>query len=352
MAEYLLKNAQGEAVEMSGRQIKLTENENNVVNYIRKTAAMMTNNDLGVDAGITTLTAILKDLSQQKFFTVDNLSDYVPFNIGQGAWSSIITTYRTFEFGQGFDEGIIDVAAADGKLSSVDAGVDTINQKVYTWAKKIAFTLPELKQCAFTGVFDLQTAKAEALKKNWDLGIQEKVFLGSKTGKGLLNFKDVKTDTTTLTKPLSAMDATEFNTFVSTAPGIYRQTTNWTERADRFVIPEDDYLGLAGYTSPNYPLRTKLEVLSQAFKSAFGEGFKILPCAYANKDKNGRGGSTNIYALYKADSRSIRANVPVPFTMLQQSALNGFNFEAVATGQFADVTLLRPQELVYFTCNA
>jgi len=352
MSEYLLKNANGPVV-YNGRQYKLNEIEYNCVQNLREDAAhKMRNNSLGVDVSITSLTAILKDISEQKFFTIPNLSDYIPFNVGEGAWANELVTYRTFQFAQDFEDGIIDTATGDSKLSSVDTGVDAVHQKVHSWAKRIGFSLFELKKCALVNNYNLQQQKVEDLKENWDLGIQKTVFLGTKTGgKGLLNFTNAKTDTSVITKPLATMDATEFNTFVETLPAAYRTNAAYSAYPNRLVIPESDYLALVGYTSPNYPLRTKLEVLEQSLKS-LSPDFKVLPCAYANKDQNGLGGSKNIYALYRHDPRSLRINIPIPFTMLQVSSINGFNFDGVAIGQFSDAILLRPHELMYFTCNA
>lgn len=354
MSEYLLKNAQGQAVKVSGRDIKLTEDENNLVSFIRNTAAQMTKNDLGIDQVITTLTAISKDVSEQKFYTVGNLSDYLPFDIGTGAWQSNIATFRSFEYGQDFEDGVINQAAADGKLSSVDAGVDLIQQPIKNWAKKISYSLFSMKQAAATGVFDYVSAQERARKKNWDLGIQKIAFLGTKTGgKGLLNLSGPTKDTTTITKPFTSMDASELNTFVGAIAGVWYANCYNSAKPNRFLLPLEDFAGLSQFTNPSYPLITKIDALDKAFKAQFGGDFKVLPIAYANKDQNGLGGSTNLYALYNAEIETVKMSIPLPYNALTLSTLNGFNYESVACGQFGDgVTLLRPQEVMYFTCNA
>ena len=354
MSEYILKNSRGQAVKVSGRKITLTENENNVVNYIRGQAAALTRNDVGVDQVITTLTAIAKDVSEQKFYEVGDLSAYVPFDVGTGAWQSSIATYRSFEIGQDFDSGIIDQAVADGKLSSVDATVDMVQQPIKNWAKKIAYSLFSMKQAATTGVFDYVAAQEKARKRNWDLGIQAITFLGTKTGgKGLLNLNGPTVNTTAITKPFSSMDASEINAFVSTIAGIWYANCYASAKPNRFVMPLSDFSGLSAFTNPNYPLITKFAALDAAFKAQFGPDFQILPVAYADKDRNGLGGSTNRYALYNADIETIKFSIPLAYSPLTLSTLNGFSFESVACGQFADgLTLLRPQEVIYFNAAA
>lgn len=354
MSEFILKNAHGQPVKVSGKTVKLNEMEHNMVNYVRRQAAAMTKNDVGIDQVLTTLTAISKEVSTQKFYTVGNLSDYIPFDVGTGAWQQNIATFRSFELGQDFKSGIIDQSNGEGKLSSVDATVDMINTPIKNWAKKISYSLFAMKQAATTGVFDYVSAQEAARKKNWDLGIQEIVFLGTDTGgKGLLNFQGPTINTTTITKPFSSMTATEINTFVSKVAADWYANCYASAIPNRFVMGLQDFSGLSAFTNPDYPLITKFAALDNAFKAQFGPDFKILPVAYADKDRNGLGGSTNRYALYNAELTTCKMNIPLPFNALTLSTLNGFQYESVACGQFADgITVLRPQEFLYFDCAA
>lgn len=350
MSEYILKNSQGQAVKVSGHEIKLTKNEANASDYIRAQAAAMTKNDAGIDQVITTLTAIAKEVSTQKFYTVDNLSDYIPFDIGTGAWLQSVATFRSFELGQDFEAGVINQSTADGKLSSVDATVDMIQQPIKNWAKKISYSLFAMKQAAATGVFDYVSAQEKARKKNWDLGIQKIVFIGTQNGgKGLINADGPTVDTTTITKPFSSMDYSELNTFVATVAAKWYENNYATAKANRFVIPLSDFVGLSAFTNPAYPLITKYDALDKAFKAQFGGDFKILPAAYADASRNGLGGSTNRYALYNSEIETLKMSIPLQYNSLTLSTLNGFSYESVACGQFADgITVLRPQEILYF----
>ena len=353
MSDYILKNSQGQAVKVSGHEVKLTKNEANVVDFIRNQAAALTKNDAGIDQVITTLTAIAKEVSEQKFYTIGNLSDYIPFDLGTGAWMQSVATFRSFELGQDFESGIINQSTADGKLSSVDATVDMVQQPIRNWAKKISYSLFSMKQAATTGVFDYVTAQEKARKRNWDLGIQKIVFLGSKNGgKGLLNSDGPTVDTATITKPFSSMDYSELNTFASQIFARWYANCFASAKANRLGIPLSDFSGLSAFTNPAYPLITKYEALDKAFKAQFGPDFKILPIAYADADKNGLGGSTNRYVLYNSEIETLKMSIPLQYNSLTLSTLNGFQYESVACGQFADgITVLRPQEIMYFNCS-
>lgn len=356
MSKYLLKNAQGQAIAVDGKEVYLTENEYNNVSFMRRQAALLTNNDLGVDQLISTISGISAHISEQQFYTIDgSLSDYVPFETGVGTWAQTINTYRTFDqFSQDFEDGVIDMGTANGKLSSVDASVDLVQHPIKNWAKTISYTLFNMKQAALTGVFDYVSSLEKARKKNWDLGLQKIVFLGTKTGgKGLLNLKGITKDTTTITKPFASMTAAELNAFVGSVATAWYANCAYSAKPNRFVMPLADYAALSQFTNADYPLVTKIGALENAFKAQFGADFKILPVAYANKDQNGLGGSTNIYTLYRSEIETIKMNVPLAYNTLSLSTLNGFTFESVAAGQFGDgLTVLRPQELLYFTCNA
>jgi len=354
MSEYLLKNAQGQTVTVSGKEIKLNEVEYNNISYIRNQAAALTKNDVGIDQVITTLTGISARISEQKFYTVGNLSDYIDFETGIGTWQQEIGTWRSFELGQDFEAGIVNQSAADGKLSSVDTTVDMVKTPIKNWAKKISYSLFALKQAEKTAVFSYINSLETARKRNFDLGLQKVVFLGTKTGgKGLLNLDGPTKNTTAITKPFSSMTASELNTFVSTIAGLWYANCYASAKPNRFVMPLSDFAGLSAFTNPDYPLVTKAEALRKAFADQFGGDFKILPVAYADKDQNGLGGSTNRYMLYNADIETVKHNIPLAYTALQLSTLNGYQFESVACAQFGDgVTLLRPQEFMYFDCNA
>ncbi len=50
-------------------------------------------NSLGYEVQITTLTTIMKRITQQKFYQIPP-ADYIPLRVGEGTWSTNLTTYH------------------------------------------------------------------------------------------------------------------------------------------------------------------------------------------------------------------------------------------------------------------
>lgn len=330
----------------TGQQVVLNSYDQNIANINQK---MM--NSLGFEVNITTLTTLIAQVSEQKFFTV-RPSDFMPVVVGNGGWSTHLTTFRSFSMSGDFEEGIINTAAHNSRLATADAGIDSVTVDVFTWAKESNWTVPQIAYAAKFGNWDLITNLMESRKKNYDLGIQKIAFLGSATNtrcRGLLNQSGVNTNSTIITKPISSMDPTEFSAFVETVVEAYRDNCNRTNWADRFAIPESDWNGLTSPVSPTFPFNSKLEYLEKSFKTAFmNQDFKILPLAYG--DKKYSGFSKQIYALYNgSDPKSLRIDNPVPYTATAANSLNTFQFQNVAYAQFTGAQAYRPLEILYFS---
>jgi hypothetical protein len=312
-------------------------------------------NSLGAEIDITSLTAVSKSVVGQKFFTLMP-ADFMPVRVGEGAWSTQIVTYRDFSVGGDFEEGNINTGASDSRLAEADAGVDAVYNKVNNWAKTIGWSLFDLKQASLSGNWDLVTSKEKSRKKNWDLGIQRTAFLGLKGDtnvKGLLTQSDVNSNTTLITKKISSMSATELSAFVRGLIEAYRANNNRTAMPTHFIIPEDDYNGLAVLvpgTVGTYPM-TMLEYLLQAFKLITqNQNFKILPNAYADNANNAdvTGLNKNRYTLLNYDDDSVRMDIPVDYSNTLQNTINGFQYHNVGYGQYTGVKAFRPLEMLYF----
>lgn len=336
-----------------GEQVKLNAQERLSANFWR----MQIKNSLGYDIPITSLTTIVKKISEQKFYQIFP-ADYFPVVAGEGAWSDFLTTYRSFQSGGTFEAGILNLGGQNSRLASTDAGVDAVNTAVYDWAKENTWSVIELQKAAKSGNWDLVAAKEETRKTNWDLGIQRVAFLGANglnasggSCLGLLNQPGVTTDTTTISKLISSMTAAELATLCANIIAVYRQNVQYSAWPDVFAVPEFDYNGLATQSSPTYPIKSILQVLEETFQvSTRNKNFKILPLAYANPAAKGGGsGSNYTYTLLRYDEKSVRMNVPVPYTATVANSLNGFQFQNAAYGEFTGVTLLRPLEMMYFT---
>ena len=316
-----------------------------------KSNQIMTNS-LGYEQLTTTLTAVGQKVSVQKLYDVE-FSEYVPVVVGNGAFMSDMINWRTFIAGDDFETGIMNSGANKQALEHVDAAFDAVHQPLHAWAKGIRYSVFELEQAMrANNLFSLIEAREIARKKNWDLGLQKVAFLGTKGGdKGLLNQASVYVDSTNLTGKISGLSAADFNTFVAKIFGLYRQNCNYTAMPTHFVIPETDYLGLCSYPDATFTLKTKLELLTDAFKTITGNSnFKILRLAYADKVRFD--GTNNRYVLLNYDPTSVKMDIPIDYTPTAFGTINGFNWENAAYGQFSGVVALREKEMYYFSNTA
>lgn len=316
-------------------------------------------NTLGYEIPITTMTSIQKRVVEQKFFTLPP-ARYLPVVAGDNAWSTFLTGYRAFQVGDNFETGIIDMGGDNAKLAQTKVAVDALQIKVINWAKEINWSLAELQQFAKDGNFDLVASLEKSRKTNWDLGIQRVAFLGARQRNlsggdcfGLLNQPSANINTTLITSPIKGLSSADLKTFCTDVYEAYRLNCDRTATPTHFTMPESDYNGLAGQSSPDFPIKSIKQVLEDTFREVTGvEDFKILPCAYGDTayhaDVTPIAGK-QVYALYNGkDEDTIRMDVPVPYTATLGNTPNGFNMANVAYGQFTGVFLKRPLELLYF----
>lgn len=308
-------------------------------------------NALGYEINITTLTTIMKKISEQKFFQIMP-ADYVPVKVGEGAWSSNLITYRSFNLADDFSTGVINTGSNNGRLAVGDAGVDSVTVAVKNWAKQIGWTLFDLEQASKAGNWDVVTAKEKSRKKNWDLGIQKVAFLGM-TGDasclGLYTQSGITTNTTDLTASITSLAAVPatLSAFIAKVLDLYRSNCQRTAWPTHFIIPESDYLGLATPSSPTFPLKSILQLMQETFQTMTGnKNFKILPAAYGDPAYNSLG--VHKYALLNYEEESIRMDIPVDYTNTLANSLDNFSFQNVGYGQFTGVQAYRPSELYYF----
>lgn len=326
-----------------GKPIILNSQEQRIANNIQGTIK----NSLGFEIDITTLTTIMKKVTEQKFFELPP-ADFLPVRVGEGAWSTQLTTYRSFALADDFETGLMGGRTENGRMAQADAGVDALSIPVNNWAKGIAWNLMDLQHAQKAGNWDLVTAKEKSRKRNWDLGIQKTAFLGLNTANpGLLTQSGITTNTADLTKSLKSMTATELETFVGVVLDLYRTNCARSAWPSHFVIPESDYLGLAKHSDPSYPLLTKFEILEKTFKLLTkNQDFKILSCAYGDTAYNELGATR--YALYNYEEESLRMDIPVDYTNTLANSVDNFSFQNVGYGQFTGVKAYRPLELIYF----
>lgn len=310
-------------------------------------------NSLGYEVAITTLTAISAKITEQKFFEIAP-ADYLPIRVGEGSYSTNITTYRSFDAADQFETGIINTGGQNSRMATADAAVDALNIKVYPWAKSIGWSIFDLEYASRSGNWDLVSAKNKARKRNWDLGIQRIAFLGARgmngsggSCLGLLNQAGITVNTSVITQPISQMSPTDLKQFVATIMEAYRSNCNRTAWPSHFVIPESDYNGLAAQASADFPVKSVLELLEEAFKLITRKpGFKILPLAYGDIAYSGF--SYQQYVLLNYDDESLRMDIPLPFSTTLANSLDNFSFQNAGFGQFTGVLAYRPLEMLYF----
>jgi hypothetical protein len=269
MMRYQITNSKGEPIQLTNAEKFVARNlQKQYDNMVKPTLpGYEKRNALGYEIDITSLTQLIKSVTEQKFHEV-NFADYVPVVVGEGAWSSQLVKYRSFDVADDFETGILNTGASHSKLASVDAAVDAVYTPVINWAKEITYSIIDLKQASLSGNWDLVTSKEKARWRNWNLGLQEIAFWGSQTVstvKGLLTQTGVNANTTLITENISDMSATEFNNFVGRVMEAYRANSARTAKPTHFIVPESDYNGLINFPDATYPLKTKLALLEEAF---------------------------------------------------------------------------------------
>ena len=305
----------------------------------------------------STLTAISKKITEQKFFQVAP-ADYLPIRVGEGAWSSNMLTYRAFDIADDGASGIINMGSNSSRLASADAGVDSLTIPVNNWGKELTWTIIDLEQAAKSGNWDIVSSKEIARKRNFDLFIQKTAFLGVGNGsqiQGLYNQNlnsligsQITINTTALTNSITSLAATPstLSAFIASILNLYRANCNRTAWPTHFVIPESDYLGLATPSSPTFPLKSILQLMQETFQTMTGnKNFKILPCAYG--DAAYSGSANQQYVLLNYAEESLRMDLPVDYTNTLANSVNNFSFQNVGYAQFTGVLAYRPAELLY-----
>lgn len=350
-----IKNAQGER-----QEVLLTPQEQFQAAEVQAAYSRwkkLTNN-LGYEVAITTLTTIMKKITEQKFY-MNAPADYLPVRVGEGAWSTSLLTYRSFDSADGGESGLLNMGTNSSLLASVDSGVDSLSIPVHNWAKTLTWTIMDLEQAAKSGDWDMVTSKEKARKRNFDLFVQKTAFLGFGDGssvQGLLNQNknsqiggQITINTTLLTNSITSLAATPSNlsAFIGKILGLYQANNGYTAMPTHFAIPQSDYLGLATPSSPTFPLKSILDILMETFQTMTGnKNFKVLPLPYADATVNG--GSNQIYTLYNYQEESLRMDVPVAYTNTLANSINNFSYQNVGYAQLTGVLAYRPAELMYF----
>ena len=313
-------------------------------------------NSIGANQAITTMTSILPTIIEQKFYELP-LADIVDIEVGTGnPFDSVLMNWTTSIKGGDFESGLINMAKNRADANSDDIAVEPTERKVISWKKDVNYNIFEEGTFARgTNNMDYAQEKYKARKKQYDLGIQETVMFGLKLDPvnypGILTQANVTSNTTLITKPLKDMTATELNAVIAGLIPAFMSISSYTAVPNTFMIPAEDFYGLSSQMSADYPIKTKLEVLTDALKTATGNGnFKVIPNAYCSKTHNSHisGLNKNRYVLYKKAPDHIIMNIPLDFTVTLPGTINGFDYTSAAYSRFTGVKLFRDKTIVYF----
>lgn len=290
----------------------------------------------------------------QTFYQV-NPTDYVTMIPGEGAFASQIITQASVKFSGSFRAGKISSAGQNARLQVSDGGVFPITTAVQNWAMGTEYSLFDIEQALFMGQWDPIEAKQKARKIEYDLGIQEIAFLGDSDNltsfPGLFTQPQVNINTTLIGGNISAMTTANFILFVGGILGAYLANCNQTVWPDTFVIPQDDYAGLAVPVSATYPNITMLSYLQQAFDKICPKKVTIRPSYYAMTAANGGafGIGKQCYLLYNNDIDTLFMELPVDYVVTPYGTYNNFQWQDCAYAQYTGVQAIKPLECLMFT---
>ena len=318
---------------------------------VNNAVAFASLDSIGLEQNLTTLTQLLANVQRQKFYTLNGqaLTDFIPIEMGTGAYAKQMTQFAVAQVGDNFETGIVQAGNGINKDANVDIVIDTISIHNNFWRMKYQATneivrIAQANQETFSYIEEQERARL----KTYQLGIQKVAFLGTSDGlnEGLLNLSGVTVDTTLIPANFATMTTAQLTNFATTAMSTYFALTNSTVFPNTMVIPTNDLAGLATYISSTYPIgETRKEFLERAFKAAGAPAdFKILHTVYNNTA--GTGGTPR-YVLYNRDADTLSMYIPKPYTPYPLYPVGALDMVSDAEAQFTGVWAKRPQEILY-----
>jgi len=309
----------------------------------------------GINQVITTQTTIVAGVIETKFYELlgQNLSDFLPFDVGQGADTFQLFQYTAAYVGSSFKSGLINPNNGLEKNTSSNIKIGGFNVKNNFWRMDYTVSQEMIAIASKNAqAFSIIEAQEKARKKVWDLGIQECTFLGLADSEtyGLLNQPSVTVNTSLLPVKISAMTTAQLQTFVSNVVATYLTNNNGTALPNRWCMPTNEFVALGVPSSSTYPLKTVRDIVEEAFKQAGCVDFKIVHSKYnETADSTGTKGR---HVFYRHDSDSARVFIPKDYTPSALFPMNGIDMISVAQGQFTGVALFRTAEMLYADVQA
>ena len=310
---------------------------------------------LGFEKMISTQTEIVAGVIQTKYYELlgQNLSDFVPFDVGRGAYSTNIFQYTAGYVGDPFETGLVQPSTGLGINAKSNIMIDGLSIKNNYWRMdyEVSHEVVEMGKVN-AQAFSIIEEQEKARKKVYDLGIQKVVFKGipSNNIDGLLNMSNININTSLFPKKLSAMSIAELQALATGLLQAYLANNNSTQMPNRLCIPTSDFVALGTPFNPEFPVKTKREVLEQALREGGAVDLKIVHTTY-NETASADGAHAR-YVLYRHDADALRMYVPKPYTPHALYPMNGIDFVSVAESQFSGVVAIRPAEMLYLDAQA
>lgn len=321
------------------------ENEFRVNNAV----AFANPENFGLEQTISTLTQIVEGVQRQKFYTVQgSLTDYVPIEMGKGAYGKRIAQFAVAQVGDNFESGIVQPGNGINKDANLDITVDMLSVRNNFWRWKYEATKEILKMAqvnaeTFSYIEEQETARLKIAQ----LGIQRVEFLGTSDGLnyGLLNQPEVTINTSLLPAKIESMTIEQLTNFAKTAISTYFAHTNSTVFPNTWLMPTATYMSLGVPINPEFPIGTVRDFLEKAFTQAGAPAdFKILHTVYNNTAGTGGRGR---HVLYNRDPQSLVMHLPKPYTPYPLYPSGSLDMISDAEMQFTGVWVKRPNEVLY-----
>lgn len=300
----------------------------------------------GIEMDITTTTQIMGRVLESNYYELNGqkLSDFVPIEVGTGAFSTKLLQAAATATGTDFKSCIINPTAGALKLDGyTDIEVGNLEYPNNFFRDTYSITKEGAEIASRARIpFNIVEQKEKARKKKFDLGLQEAWFLGLDDGVsfGLLNQPAAITDTSTLNgKNLSEMTDDEFSAFIATIRAYYDNVTSSTAMFNRLMLPQQEYFKLDKVFG-QFGL-SRRSILDDVLKETGG---KIVYTRY--NTTAGTGGGAR-YALYKHDPDYIEGFLPLPYTPSPLYAQGAFDMISNAMAQFVTPQVKRQNTLVY-----
>lgn len=322
---------------------------------INNAVAFATPANYGLEQTLTTLTQVVAGVQRQKFYTIDGaLTDYIPMEMGTGAYGQSLFQYTVAQVGDQFESGIVQPGNGINKDANVDIVIDGISIKNNYWRMKYQATKELVEMARANAVnFSYIEEQERARLKTYQLGIQKVAFLGTDDGlnEGLLNLSGVTVNTTLMPADFATMSTAQLNNFAATAAATFFANSNSTSFPNTLLVPTQALGGLATFISTTYPVgETRKEFLERAFKAAGAPAdFKILHTVYGNTAST-TGGQR--YVLYNRDADVLKMYLPKPYTPYPLYPTGSLDMVSDAEAQFTGVWAKREKEILYMDVTA